>query len=75
MKIRVICFCFCLFLSSLSYGQSVKNQGLYTDSMIYEGLKRKNKSQEPRVKNQEQRIKSQDEILLHFKFVIQGIKH
>ena len=41
MKIRVICFCFYLFLSSLSYGQSVKTQGLYTDSMTYEGLNRK----------------------------------
>jgi hypothetical protein len=30
-----------LFLSPLSYGQSVKNQGLHTDSMTYDGLTRK----------------------------------
>jgi polyhydroxybutyrate depolymerase len=41
MKINVIYFCFCLFLSPLSYGQSVKNQGLHTDSMTYDGLTRK----------------------------------
>jgi len=41
MKIKVICFCFCLFLSSLSFGQSVKTPGLHTDSMTYDGLNRK----------------------------------
>jgi polyhydroxybutyrate depolymerase len=41
MKINVIYFCFCLFLSPLSYGQSVKTQGLHTDSMTYDGLTRK----------------------------------
>jgi polyhydroxybutyrate depolymerase len=41
MKINVIYFCFCLFLCPLSYGQSVKNQGLHTDSMTYDGLTRK----------------------------------
>jgi polyhydroxybutyrate depolymerase len=41
MKIKFICFCICLFLSTFSFGQSDKTQGLHTDSINHDGLQRK----------------------------------
>jgi polyhydroxybutyrate depolymerase len=41
MKIKFICLIISLFLSSFSFSQSDKSQGLYTDSIAYDGLNRK----------------------------------
>jgi polyhydroxybutyrate depolymerase len=41
MKIKFICLIISLFLSSFSFSQSDKSQGLYIDSIAYDGLNRK----------------------------------